>query len=194
MFRVNTRLVHALILLLPYVPGQAQEQRIGVVDLIRVLEASPQAEDARKQIEKEFAPLQEEVVSLQKGLRQKEADLAKEGAIMKDSERSELERDIISRRREIERKQEEYKEDLGYRKNEELSKIQRDIVEAIQVIAEEDKFDLILNRESLPYASEDTNVTERVLEELVSRRSPGKKESSADSAPEAPEQSEDDEQ
>ncbi len=37
-------------------PSRAADLRIGVVNPIKVLEAAPQAEEARKRLEREFAP------------------------------------------------------------------------------------------------------------------------------------------
>ena len=152
-------------------PVGAQESgyKIGVVDLIRVLESSPQAERARVEIEKEFTPLETEVASLRRELRKLEEKLSKEGAIMTEAERRRTERKVIGERRNLERKQDEYKQDLTYRKNEELSKIQRLIIEAIQSIARAKDYDLILNRETLPYFDPQTDITEQVLKKLSER-------------------------
>ena len=119
------------------IPAQQSAYKIGVVDLIRVLESSPQAERARIDIEKEFAPLETEVNGLRQKLRKMEEKLSKEGAIMSEAERRRAEREVIAERRNLERKQDEYKDDLNFRKNEELTKIQRTILEAIQSIARE---------------------------------------------------------
>lgn len=152
-------------------PVVAQEPayKIGVVDLIRVLESSPQAERARAEIEKEFAPLENEVNGLREKLRKLEEKLSKEGAIMSETERRRAERNVLAERRNLERKQDEYKDDLNFRKNEELTKIQRTIIEAIQTIAREENYDLILNRETLPYFDPQTDITERVLKKLSER-------------------------
>lgn len=163
-------------------PVAAQEPayKIGVVDLIRVLESSPQAERARAEIEKEFAPLENEVNGLREQLRKLEEKLSKEGAIMSEAERRRAERDVLAERRNLERKQDEYKDDLNFRKNEELTKIQRTIIEAIQTIAREENYDLILNRETLPYFDPQTDITERVLKKLSER--PGVDQVEADNA------------
>ena len=60
--------------------------KLGAVNAIRVLEQSPQADVARKLIEKEFAPRDKQLVEEQKKLKALEDKLSKDGAIM--SERS----------------------------------------------------------------------------------------------------------
>lgn len=160
------------------VPAQQSGYKIGVVDLIQVLESSPQAERARVEIEKEFAPLEAEVATLRRELRKLEDHLSKEGAIMREADRRRAEREVIAQRRNLERKQDEYKEDLNYRKNEELSKIQRTILNAIRSIAREEDYDLILNRETLPYFDPQTDITEQVLKKLSER--PGAEPAEAD--------------
>ena len=63
-------------------PIYAEDYKIGVVNAIRILEQSPQAEKMRKQIEKEFAPRDRELVASQKKLKELEDRLTKDAAIM----------------------------------------------------------------------------------------------------------------
>jgi len=137
----------------------------GNLTIGQVLEAAPQAEDARKLIEKEFASRDRELVGSQKSLKTLEDKLAKDGAIMSESERVKLEREIISKKRELKRDQDEFREDYNFRRTEELGKIQREVAKAIQAIAKEKKYDLILS-DGVIFASDKVDVTGQVLDVL----------------------------
>lgn len=143
----------------------AADYKIGVVQAVRVLEAAPQAEVAKKKLEAEFAARDKELVGAQKTLKTLEDRLAKDGAIMSETERTRLERDIINKRRELKRDSDEFREDVNFRRNEEFGKIQRQIVEAIQQIAQEQKFDLVLG-EGVIFASKTVDITDAVIERL----------------------------
>lgn len=121
----------------------------------------------KKRLEKEFAGRDKKLVSGQKAVKQKEEKLAKDGAIMSESERVKLERETISARRELKREQDEFRDDLNFRRNEEFSKIQKDIVQAIQKIAKDQKFDLILG-EGVIFASPKVDITDDVIKQLKS--------------------------
>ena len=143
----------------------AADYKIGVVNAVRVLEAAPQADAARKKLEKEFASRDRELVAAQKSLKGLEDRMVKDGAIMSDTERSRLERDIVNKRRELKRDQEEFREDVNFRRNEEFGKIQRDIVEAIREVAKSQKFDLVLG-EGVIFASKAVDITDSVINHL----------------------------
>lgn len=143
----------------------AETYKIGAVDALRVLEQSPQADAARKMIEKEFAPRDKQLVAEQKKIRDLEEKMNKDGAIMSEQERAKLEREIISAKRELKRSQDEFREDLNFRRNEEFAKIQKKIAQAVQQIAKDEGFDLILDS-GVVYASNKVNITDLIIERL----------------------------
>ena len=140
----------------------AEEYKVGFVNVAKVLEQAPQAEDARGRIEREFAPRDKELLAEQKGLRSMEDDLVKDGAMMSEAERSKLERDIRNLQREIRRAQEEFREDLNVRRNQELGKIQRQVLEVIRVLAENEDYDLIVS-DGVLFAGDRVDITDEVL-------------------------------
>ena len=155
------------------VPGAiAEDYKIGAVNAIRILEQSPQAEKMRNLIEKEFAPRDRELVNAQKSLKEMEDRLTKDAPIMSESERSKLERDIINKRRDLKRSQDEFREDLTFRRNEEIAKIQKEIVDAINSVARENEFDMVLN-EGVIYASPKVDISQLVIDQLKKKNDTG---------------------
>lgn len=151
----------------------AEDYKIGAVNAVRILEQSPQAEKMRNMIEKEFAPRDRELVSAQKSLKEMEDRLTKDAPIMSESERSKLERDIINKRRDLKRNQDEFREDLTFRRNEEIAKIQKEIVDAINTVARENEFDMVLN-EGVIYASPKMDISQLVIDQLKKENDVGK--------------------
>ena len=147
------------------VPVHAEDYKLGAVNAVRVLEQSPQAEKARSIIEKEFAPRDKQLVAKQKDLKALEDKLSKDGAIMSESERSNLERDIINKKRDLKREQDEFRDDFNFRRNEEFAKIQKDILEAIQAVAKENNYDIVLS-DGVLYASKKVDISSLVIEYL----------------------------
>ena len=143
----------------------AEDYKLGAVNAIRVLEQSPQADNARSVIEKEFAPRDKQLLAKQKELKALEDRLVKDGAIMSETERSKLERDIINQKRDLKREQDEFREDFNFRRNEEFAKIQRDIVDAIQKVAKENNYDVVLS-DGVIYASPKVDISDLVIEYL----------------------------
>lgn len=147
--------------------ASAEELKIGAVSAVRLLEQSPQADTARKLIEKEFAPRDKQLVAEQKKLKAMEDKLQKDGAIMSESARKNLEREYINKKRDLKRSQDEFREDFNFRRNEEFTKIQRNIVETIQKVAKENNYDIVLSNEgTVIYASPKADMSNLVIEYL----------------------------
>ncbi len=143
------------------------EIKIGFVNVARVLEKAPQAEKAKKRLEKEFSPRDKHLVSQGKEIKKLEEKLNRDASVMGEAERVKLERDIIAKRREAKRSQQEYSEDLNMRNNEEFRKLQRRIFEAVKILAKDEKFDLILT-DGVIHASPAIDITEQVQKKLLS--------------------------
>ena len=146
-------------------PGFADDYKIGVVNAPKVLEMAPQADAARKKLEKEFATRDRDLVAAQKALKDLEDRLNKDGAIMSEAERARIERDIIGKRRELKRDTTEFQEDVNFRRNEEMGKIQQKIAEAIIALAKERGYDMVLGT-GVVYASEKVDLTQDVVNVL----------------------------
>ena len=151
--------------LVPSTAVRAADYKIGYVNPVRALQGAPQAEGALQALEKEFAPRRRELESMGKDITGMEDRLKKDGAIMSESERSRLERDIYNKKRDFKRDTDEYQEDLNFRRNEELGKIQRQLVAAIQAIARDQHFDLIVG-EGVIFSSDTLDITNTVIDQL----------------------------
>lgn len=143
----------------------AKELKLGVVDIARVLEESPQATAAREALQKEFTPREQRLVETQKKIRSLEEQLGRDAAIMSETERSKLERNILSKKRDFKRNQDEFREDLNFKRNEILEKLQRELIGSIREYAKAEGFD-ILFAEGVIYADDTLNITEQMLAKL----------------------------
>jgi len=161
---INIGLICLLSLVL-WQSASAKDLKMGVIDIARILEESPQAEQARETLQKEFAPREQRLIETQKKIRSLEEQLARDGAIMSESERNKLERNILSKKRDFKRNQDEFRDDLNFKRNEILEKLQRNLVGSIQKFAKSEGFDLLF-AEGVIYADDALNITEQMLEKL----------------------------
>jgi outer membrane protein len=155
----------ALLIMLTSLSASAADLKIGFVNVAKLLEKAPQADKAKKELESEFSPRDKKLVAEQKTIKQMEEKLVKDGAVMSDDEKQKLDKDILNRKREAKRMQDEFREDFNLRRNQELGQLQKSIFEAIQALAKEEKFDLLLT-DGVVYASEGIDVTSKVEKKL----------------------------
>lgn len=151
------------------VSASAQELKIGFVDTARVLKEAPQADLARKELEREFAPRDDKIVNMQNKLRNLSDKQDRGIATMSDSERRKLERDMIELRRDIKRAKEEFTEDFNLRRNEELTKLQKLISQTTVAVAKEDGYDIVLS-DNVLYSSKRVDITDKILARLRARK------------------------
>jgi len=147
--------------------AQAAELKVGFVNVSKVLDQAPQAQAARRRIEKEFSPRDRDLVAQQKDLRKMEDRLVKNGAVMSATERERQSAAIRKLRREIRTKQGAFREDLNLARSREMTKLQRRVVEVIKNLAKAEKFDLIIG-DGVIYAGDKVNITNKVLAKLKS--------------------------
>lgn len=146
-------------------PVSAQELKIGFVDIPYLIDNAPVAKSASEALEREFAPLQDEIRSRRDELNRKLDELKKNGLIMTEAQRSALEREVRRLERQVKREEQDFREELNIQKNNEFKKVRKAILEAINAFAESQGYDLILS-ETVLFSSKRVDLTEQILQEL----------------------------
>ena len=139
--------------------------KVGVVDTERILRESIPAVNAEKRITKEFSGRDLEIKALVKQAKDLQALLEKEGVTLSDVDQRNKERELTTMNADIQRLQREFREDLNLRKNEELAIVLERANKTIQVIAETEKFDLIL--QEAVYRNPKIDITDKVIQHLA---------------------------
>jgi outer membrane protein len=153
--------------MLPLGAAHAQT-KVGVVNVARLLQESPQAQAASQSLENEFAARRRELENQQKDLKAREDKLAKDGATMAEAERRNAEKTLRDGQRELARKQNEFLEDLNVRRNEVLGQLQRSVLQEVQTYAKSAGLDVVV-ADAL-YASPAVDITNQVLAALQARK------------------------
>ncbi len=147
----------------------ADEIKIGVVDTERILAESAPAVRALKKIEKEFLPRDQEIKKLAIQTKALQDLLETEGKTMTEADRRSKDRELAALNRELQRAQRQMREDLSLRQNDEVATLQLTASKAIQIIAEAEKYDLILPLRDLVYRSSRVDITEKVIKALADK-------------------------
>ena len=154
----------AACLALPSVAVATEQLKIGFVNTERVLREAAPAQKAQKKLEKEFQPRDQELQKMDKQAKDLQAQLDKEAVTMPESERRKKERELGELTREFQRKQREFREDFNQRRNEEVQALIDRAQRVVKQIAEQEKFDLIL--QDAVFWSNRVDITDRVLKAL----------------------------
>jgi outer membrane protein len=161
---LNTILV-ALALSAGIATADAADLKIGFIDAERINRESAPAERASKQLEKEFAPRQQELQRREGQIKALQSQLEREAVTMSESDRRAKEQELARMGLDFQRLQREFREDLNLRRNQELASLFERANRVIKQIAEAEKFDLIL--QEAVYRSPRIDITDKVLKALA---------------------------
>ena len=142
----------------------AQEVKIGVVNLERVLRDAPAAKVAQENLIKEFAKRDKELVALRSEIRTLAANFEKDSPTLPESERLVRQRQLIEQDRELQRKNREFQDDLNARRAEETQRIIDLASKAVREIAAAEKYDIIF--QDIVYVNPKLNMTDKVIKAL----------------------------
>jgi outer membrane protein len=149
------------------VSGAANAQgnlKIGVINVGRLLEQSPQTESVTKKLQDEFAPRQRDITAMRQKLQTQQETFQRDAPVMGEDERLSLERQIRDAQRELQRTENEYLEDLNIRRNEEVGKLQREVLQRVQEYARAQQYDLVIA--DAIFVSTAVDITDEVLTAL----------------------------
>ncbi|HVL36441.1 MAG TPA: OmpH family outer membrane protein [Burkholderiales bacterium] len=138
--------------------------RIGFVNTERILRDAVPAQRAQKKIEAEFQKRDQELARIAEQLKRMQDELDRNAVTMSESQRRSREREFGDLNREFQRRQREFREDLNQRRNEELAQVVELANRVIRQIAEQEKYDLIL--QDVVYFSPRIDITDKVIKAL----------------------------
>jgi len=159
------KLISVYILFMIAFSVNAEELKIGIVDVNKILKDAPQTISANKKLEKEFSSRTEKLKTKIKALESDGKKFQKESLTMSDDQREKTERSLQQRKIEIQRNERELREDMDLRRREEIGDLQEKINLTIDKMAADNSYDLILYN-GIAYASAKVDITDDVIKAL----------------------------
>ena len=144
----------------------ADGAKIGVVDLQKIIQTSPQMKSIQDKLEKEFKPRRDKLVGIEENLKKDMDKFKRDNAVMSDSQKKDFEKKIIESQQEFERQGQQYQQELSTAHNQAMENLYDKIRSAIQVVALQGKYDVILQKDAAPYSSDKLDVTAQVIESI----------------------------
>ena len=156
----------AMAALLVPAPAFAEEYKIGVMHVERILRQSAQAKAAADRIEQEFKARDADIARKEQEVRDAASQLEKSAATLAAEDRATRERALESRTRDVQRLRQLFAEDLRTRQFEELDKLKERLDRVLTRYAKERNFDLIL--QDALFVGKAVDITDDVIKALES--------------------------
>ena len=145
-------------------PAQAQEFKAGFVHTERVFREATTAKAAQGKLEQEFSRRDKELLDQGNALKAANEKFEREAPTLSESQRSTRQRQLVDQDRDFQRKRREFQEDLNSRKSEELTQMGDRVNKVVKQIAEQEKYDIILDQ--AVYINPKNDITDKVIKAL----------------------------
>ena len=150
------------------VQAQAEDFRVGFVNTDRIFREANSAKQAQVKLEQEFSRREKELNELGNSLKAASEKFEREAPTLPEAQRSQRQKSLVDQDREFQRKRREFQEDLNARKNEELQQVLDRANRVVKQVAEQEKYDLIL--QEAVYINPKHDITDKVIKALNSVR------------------------
>ena len=164
------------LLLLAAASVQAEEFKLGTVDLQRALNECDAGKKAKENFKGQVDKLQADLNKQKTEIEKIKDDVEKKGMVMKEEERKNVERDYQKRLRDFQRTYKDSQAELQQRDNELTSEILRDLQEVIAEFGAKSTYTLILeasNTGAVLYNARAVDITDTIIQEYNAKRKGG---------------------
>jgi outer membrane protein len=150
------------------IPATAADIKVGVVDIAKLFDESPQAKVVQDGLKAEFGPRLQQLIAQEQALKTRNDKYQKDLATMAADQRTKAEKDLRDSARELERKKAELQDDSNAKRQEEMNKLQRLLFGEVRDYAKAQNYDIVI-AEGVLYATPTVDITAAVLQLLQSR-------------------------
>jgi outer membrane protein len=144
--------------------------KIGVVDIRQVLQKSPQVASAQKLLRNQFSAREKEFKTLQQQVRADADKLNRDGSVMKDGDRKALQQKAQEEQQKLQNMQMSLQQDLFSAQNQQMQGIMGKLQAAVNQVAKDNQFTLILTKDNVAFANEQLDITKQVLDAMTGQK------------------------
>ncbi len=125
----------ALVFSLFGVQAYADNARIGVVDLQKIMQTSTQMKEIQQKLEANFQPRRDKLMAMEKTLKEDMEKFKRDSAILSATQKKDLEKKIVAAQQQFERDGQQYQQELSTAHNEAMEALYAKVRSAIATIA-----------------------------------------------------------
>jgi outer membrane protein len=144
----------------------AKEQKIGVVNVQLVVSQLPQMAVIQESLKNEFKDQVAVFEKLQADLKYNLEKQKRDSAIMSKGDLAALNETIEAQKVDYQTQGQALQQAMGRRENEERNKILALVKQAIDNVADKDKYDLILQQSAVAFNKADADISSQVVEQV----------------------------
>ena len=164
MKHISRKIFLGTVIALGSLHSNAQEFKVGIVNLDRIFREANTAKSAQVKLEQEFSKREKELNDIASQLKTASEKFEREAPTLAESQRATRQKQLVDQDRDFQRKRREFQEDLNSRKNEELQTVIERANKVVKALAEAEKYDLIV--QEAVYVNPKLDITDKVIRSL----------------------------
>jgi outer membrane protein len=139
--------------------------KVGVISIQEAILNTAEGKRAMAELQKKYAPRQQDIQRLQQEIQSTSDQLQKQGATLSDDEQRRLSRSLETKQTLLKRSTEDAQADFSSDRDEAMRRIGQKMVRLIQEYAQQNGYTLIVDGAQIPvyYASKDIDLTEEIV-------------------------------
>lgn len=144
----------------------AEASKVGIVDLQKIMQTSPQMKTISQKLEKQFKARRDNLVAMEADIKKDMEKFQRDNAVMSDAQKKEMQNKIMSSRQKFEMEGQKYQQELSTAHNKEMEGLYSKVRTAIAKVAENGKYELIIQKDAAPYSASTMDVTDQVMKAI----------------------------
>ncbi len=141
----------------------ADNSKIGVVDLQKIMQTSDDVKTIQTTLEEQFKPRRDKIIGMEAEIKKDMETFKRDSAVLSQTKRKELEQKIMTAQQTLEQQGQQYQQELSAAHNEAMEKFYNKIRTAIAKVASAEKYDIVFQKDAAPFSLEKLDVTEKVI-------------------------------
>lgn len=130
--------------------------KIGVIDVVKVIDQSPQMEQIKKDLKARFSDRQADIHKAQLALKKDLDKLNQESAVMDKNARHNLTEKVSSEQRDLAKKQVEFQHDVMAARDKSFAALVEKVKSSISKVAQQKHYDLVLTKQSVAFLNKES--------------------------------------
>jgi len=158
------KVLGVVFLILFAVPAWAQQIKIGLIDVQKVISDSNAGKKAREKFQAQVKKTEGDLMRQKQELEKLKADMDKKGPLLKDDDRKNLDKELQRKYVIYQQDMRDSQEELQQKERAMTADILKDLETVVNEVGKSEKFTLILERSQLLYSDQAVDITSKVLE------------------------------
>jgi outer membrane protein len=150
-------------------PARAQQIKVGLIDVQKVLSESNAGKKARENFQVQVKKAEGNLLRQKQELEKLKADMDKRGPLLKEDDRKNLEKELQRKYVAYQQDMRDSQEELQQKERAMTAEILKELETVVTEVGKGEKFTLILERSQLLYGDQAVDITNKVVELYNSR-------------------------